>query len=119
MASYTELNKRPAHDFLHPELFATDWDTPKLDAEQYEKGLEQGRKSRTVGVGVYGTWWANGKDGSVTTSYEGIGYHASTAALLRGFLDSGCKVVIIRWGDEGMVQTVIKGEGSQRELALA
>lgn len=114
MASYTELNARPAVDFLHPELFGTDWDNrPEYAEEQYQEGLKTGRESREVFITCGGTWGAHGLSGSQTTSYEGIGYHAHTADLLRGFIASGVKIVIHRYGKS---PETIHGPGAQLQF---
>jgi hypothetical protein len=108
MKPYSVLNRMPAENFLKPELFTTDWDSQKGGEEQYQKGLKIGRESRTVGIASTGTWYADGKDGSSTVSYEGIGYHAHTASLLKGFLDSGCRIVVDRYYPEAGPGKVIK-----------
>lgn len=41
------------------------------------------------------------KDGSITSSYETIGYHGHTAALLQGFLDSGVPIRVYRYSELG------------------
>lgn len=96
---YSELNKLPPDAFLQWENFRTEYDCPgdAYSLEQYSNGLEIGRASVTVGISMNGTWYALGKDRSTTTSYEGIGYHRSTADLLHGLLDSGCPFVVHRF----------------------
>ena len=89
---YSFLNTLPPSAFLHPRMFKTDYDTPEKDQEQYEKDLEIGKESEYVTIERNGTWSAKHNMGGVTSSCEGIGYHASTAALLKGFLDSGTQV---------------------------
>jgi hypothetical protein len=99
---YSLLTSLPPRTFLHPRMFITGFDTPESDNEQYEKGLEIGRESEYVGIAKNGTWYSKPLRGGVCTSYEGIGYHRSTAALLKGFLDSGTEVYVSRYdfGDE-------------------
>ena len=91
-----EPNDRPALDFLRPERFRTGFDEPALGREQFAKGVIFGQTSAEVGVSANGTWYAIGRLGSLTTSSEKIGYHANTAELLRGFVASGCRVVVHR-----------------------
>lgn len=99
MASYEYLNALPPEAFKDPKNFVTEYDAwpcnKDLAAKQYAKGLSTGKEYGKVGVGCYGTWFAE-KPGSYTTSYEGIGYHAGTADLWRGFLDSGAEVWVHR-----------------------
>ena len=108
MASYAVLNAMPASAFLEPKNFHTDLDTPARCKEQYLKGVEIASRAKRVGVGAGGTWFADMKDGSCLTSYEGIGYHSGTADLWRGLLE--CEnVVIFRLPDLG--QTILKADG--------
>ncbi len=108
MKSYTELEALEPEAYLNPDNFKTGWDNnnPARQKQQYDKGLEVGAESEVVFISCNGTWGARGKDNSHTTSYEGIGYHSNTDALLRGFLDSGCKIVVYRYNKRG--PTVIK-----------
>jgi hypothetical protein len=111
MSTYERLNKLPAEAFLSPENFRTDWDhLPEKGyaEEQYQKGLKISNESKEVGVSVNGTWWAAGKDGSHTISYEGIGYHSCTADLLRGLLAGSAKFIVYRWTENGITETCIK-----------
>ncbi len=108
---YKELNAMPPESFLNPSLFITDYDTinPKRADEQYASGLETGRRCKAIIICANGTWSADTNDGGWITSYEGIGYHAHTASLLRGFIDSGTKIVVYR--DDGnchRTATIIK-----------
>jgi hypothetical protein len=66
-------------------------------AKQYAEGVRVSNASVRVGVTANGTWYAEGKDGSFTSSYEGVGYHACTADLLRGFLDGNAEFVVHRY----------------------
>jgi hypothetical protein len=97
--SYSVLNALPAKAFLNPEDFRTSYDASHTTykAEQYAHGLAVSNASLRVGVTAGGTWFAEGKDGSFTSSYEGVGYHACTADLLRGFLDGSAEVVVYRY----------------------
>jgi len=47
------------------------------------------------------------KDGSSMTSYEKIGYHANTADLLRGFIDSAVPIKVYRDTTEGITETLL------------
>lgn len=111
MGTYARLNTMPAESFLNPDNFKTDTDhlPEKGYAEQqFQKGLRISNESKEVGVGAGGTWWAAGKDGSHTTSYEGIGYHSCTADLLRGLLAGSAKFIVYRWTENGITETCIK-----------
>ncbi|MFA6270655.1 MAG: hypothetical protein WC657_05630 [Candidatus Paceibacterota bacterium] len=111
MGTYARLNAMPAESFLDPDKFKTDTDSyPEAGYadQQFQKGLKISNESLEVGVSAYGTWWAHGKDGSHTTSYEGIGYHSCTADLLRGFLAGTAKFIIYRLTDDGITETCIK-----------
>ena len=83
--------------FRYPSMFRANHDTELGNQKQYELGLEVGRESGYVTICKDGTWAARSLEGVVTTSYEQIGYHASTAALLQGFLDSGTEVYVDRY----------------------
>jgi len=101
---YSLLTGLSPECFKHPRMFITAFDTPERDAVQYKKGLETGKNSEYVTIARNGTWTARTNNGGVVTSYEGIGYHASTAALLRGFLDSGTEVYVSRENGETRIQ---------------
>lgn len=110
MQTYAQLNARPASDFLKPENFITKWDNinPILGQRQYEKGLRAREEYKQIFIGDGGTWGAHTKTGGLVTSYEGIGYHANTCDLLRGFLDSGIPIVVYRNTSEGIKEFTIK-----------
>lgn len=118
MKPYAILNRMPAEAFLNPDNFITGFDTKpisgstatrKIYAEnQYQKGRDIGKSAIEAGVSASGTWWAKTKEGAFISSHEGIGYHANTADLWRGFLDSECRIVIHRLTNEGIISTVIK-----------
>lgn len=98
--NYKEIERLTPEDFLRPELFVTQFDFQhkgKYDIEQYEKGKRQGEQAVVITISVSGTWGSSNKSGSSTSSYEGIGYHACTADLLRGFLESGAPIRVYRW----------------------
>lgn len=59
--------------------------------EQYQKGLDIGKRARKVYV-LNGVWSAALRDGGHLHSCEKIGYHRSTRELLKGFIDSGVEV---------------------------
>lgn len=83
--------------FLNPELFVTPQDTPNRKEWQYAKGLETGKKASHISISYTGVWGALLKDGGDLSGYEKIGYHANTADLLRGFIDSGCEIHVYRF----------------------
>ncbi len=86
----------PASIYNHPRVFRAAWDSPELDQKQYDKGREVGEESEYITITEKGTWVSQLENGASSTSYEIIGYHASTAALLAGFLDSGTQVYVAR-----------------------
>ncbi|WP_340376631.1 hypothetical protein U5640_16935 [Streptomyces sp. SS7] len=120
MRPYSELNALPPEDFLNPENFATEFDgrVPGYAEEQYRKGLETSHEYDRVVIRANGTWAAecgpyypeaNIYMGNAAYSYEGIGYHGETAALLRGFLDGPAPVdVERRQADYSVITTRIK-----------
>lgn len=116
-SGYEELNQLTPDSFLLWENFRTHFDAfPNREgykAEQYQTGLRIGAESRYVFISCNSTWGSVGKDGKHTTSYEGIGYHAGTSDLLKGFLDSGVPIVVFRLYDreEGPItETWIQGD---------
>lgn len=104
--NYHELEKLPAHAYLNPENFITEYDHVHIDngynQDQYNHGLEIGTEYDVVKLNYRGVWSAE-RAGSLVTSYEGIGYHAGTAFLLMGFLDSGCRIEVYREGWQAIV----------------
>ena len=105
---YSTLNKLSPESFLTPSNFVTDFDKMHDESKKrakYLEGLKIGSESKEVFISQNTTWGAVGKGGGMTTSYEGIGYHALTAHLLQGFIDSGCKMTVYR---EGKQPTIIK-----------
>ncbi|WP_328377067.1 hypothetical protein OHB13_11995 [Streptomyces sp. NBC_00440] len=116
---YIVLNSLPPEEFLKPENFATEFDARNADAaeRQYRYGLKLSTDYGRIIIRANSTWAA--EDGPVdpitrartlgSYSYEGIGYHAHTAALLRGFLDGPAPVdVERRQGDYSVKTTRIK-----------
>jgi len=93
MKTYAELSELAPEEYLNWQQFGS-W-----SEEQYQKGLRIGRESTRVSLSVKGVWGSNGKDGSSCSSYEGIGYHAGTGALMKGFIDSGVPIVVYRWSN--------------------
>jgi len=112
--SYNELNSLPPTAFLVWEDFRTPADTwdanlsGRLADRQYELGRNVSRMARRVIISADGTWASVNLDGSLTQSYEGIGYHACTAHLLHGFLDGPAELVVYRYVNGGFTHTVIK-----------
>ena len=82
--------------FKCPRIFRTAWDSSSLDQKQYDKGVRIGKESEYITISERGTWSSKLLNGGSNTSYETIGYHASSAALLAGFLDSGTEVYVAR-----------------------
>lgn len=98
--SYDELEQMPAETYLTPETFSHPIDGMDYGLKQYQTGLATGQRAERITIGERGVWGAKMKDGAILTSYEGIGYHSGTAPLLRGFIDSGCPIVVYRKGKE-------------------
>jgi len=96
-----------ATDYWYPHLFTTANDTNEYGEKQYQKGLDIGRKANLVSISIYGSWTAQMKDGGSMTSYEKIGYHANTAGLLQGFLESGVVIKVYRDTTEGITETLL------------
>jgi len=96
-----------ATDYRYPYLFTTAMDNTSGDDQQYTKGLDIGRKANLVSISIYGSWTAQMKDGGSMTSYEKIGYHANTADLLRGFIDSAVPIKVYRDTTEGITETLL------------
>lgn len=96
--TYAELRELPAEAYLDPSRFNNGFDDahPRIGAENYEKGLKTGRAAKTIHIAVNSVWGASMLDGSSISSYTGIGYHTGTAGLLRGFIDSGCEILVHR-----------------------
>jgi hypothetical protein len=110
---YTELTELAPEEYLNWQSFDTEGDSYPGNVqrgyaeEQYQKGLEIGRKNDVVFICGNGTWGAERNapgQNSYTTSYEGIGYHACTKDLLHGFLDSGAPVLVYRHNLSGGVR---------------
>ena len=103
---YYELEQLPAEAYLEWKNFKTSVDNLpcniKKAKEQYTKGLKIGREYDEITLSVRGIWGAH-KENSSCQSYEGIGYHANTQWLLKGFLDSGCPIAVYRLGQKGKI----------------
>jgi hypothetical protein len=96
MKPYSQLCILAPEAYLKPEDFTTGFDTDALAKKQYEKGLKVSNESVEVGISANGCWYAVGHDGSLTTSYEGVGFHTNTADLLRGLLAGTAKFHVYR-----------------------
>lgn len=100
------FSKFSANDFLDPNKFKTSMDYS--NSNQYAKGLDISNNAVSIGVSVHDTWWACMKDGSRMTSYEKLGYHSNTCALLSGFLAGSASFQVYRMTDKGVVTSIIK-----------
>jgi hypothetical protein len=107
MSNYT------ADDFRNADNFRTGYDTDAGSKDAYAKGRRIGMQSKSVTIALNDTWSADGKTGGILTSYQRLGYHADTAALLRGLLDSGVMLAVYRDTGRAIVRHNI------RELAAA
>lgn len=114
MRSYKILNALPPEAFLNPADFVTAWggekDTAYL-AKQREVALEASWRAYETGGHVYvsanGAWGASGPGWFIST-YEGIGYHAGTAAVLEGLLEGPAAFDVYRDVDGKVTRTRIK-----------
>lgn len=96
-------SKYRAADFLDPENFNTGWpgDTSPYAAEQYDKGIALAKEFTEINIAVNDVWSAsNPEQRKSCHSYEKLGYHAGTASLLAGMLDSGLPIFVHRWTDK-------------------
>ncbi|MER6102426.1 hypothetical protein ABT115_08865 [Streptomyces sp. NPDC001832] len=115
---YSELNALPPEDFLNPENFVTGYDeqNPDYAEKQYREGLRLSNEYDRITICANGTWTAD-IEGPHTyrwlTSTEGIGYHAHTASLLRGFLDGPAPVDVARRQSDYSVKTTRIKEASK------
>lgn len=110
MRSYKELAAMPAQNYLNPALFVTCFDGPNnaaWRARQYAKGLELATTYNEIHIAINSLWSAQ-KPNATMNAYEGIGYHAGTADLLRGFLAGTAKVIVHRCIDGISSKTTIK-----------
>lgn len=98
--TYTEIENLAAEAFLNPDNFVTAYDKMH-DAEKrqakYACGLEYSNTHERIIINHKGVWSARNYSGILTSSCEGIGYHAITCELLRGFLDGTAQIIIMRW----------------------
>lgn len=108
---YKTLSSLPAEAYLNSERFVTAFDAMHKNrdtaARQYQHGMDVGKRANRVHIAVNSVWSASMKDGGSLQSYEGIGYHACTADLLRGFLDSGVTIVVHRYADDGRAVSAV------------
>ncbi len=100
MPSYAVLNAMPPEAFLNPALFVTGWDSLPANIASAPAARARGLKLKADGcnsihITAGGVWGAKGPNFYIE-SYEGIGYHANTAALLEGFLASGLPIIVYR-----------------------
>jgi hypothetical protein len=107
-----------ADDFRNPSNFRTEYDSAAGGAEAYAKGRRIGAKAQEVTIAINDTWGATSDNGGHITSYQRIGYHADTAELLRGILDSGCKLAVYRDNGRGITRAELAA-GRPQELAAA
>jgi hypothetical protein len=106
----TELEELQPEAYLNWEQFRTPYDAKQPDycQQQYDEGLKIGSNARCIIINYNSVWNSSNKDNSHILSYEKIGYHAGTADLLHGFLDSEVQINVIRWTKEGLELTTIK-----------
>jgi len=96
---YATLNKLPAHTFLDWEKFKTNYaieQNEEYTLKRYNEALKISQEAQEVFISASGTWGADLKNGGLLSSYEGIGYHAGSAWMLKGFLDGPASIVVYR-----------------------
>jgi len=84
--------------FLDPANFETDYDGDILDSypdRQYAKGIAQGEGAHRVTISANDVWHSDNRDGSMTSSYERLGYHRATRQLFLGFLNSDVEILVM------------------------
>jgi hypothetical protein len=108
-------SKYTAEDFRNPSNFQTEYDSATGGAEAYAKGRRIGAKARSVVIALNDTWSAESENGGILTAYQRFGYHADTAELLRGLLDSGVALSVYR--DNG--RAIVRHDVKAQELAAA
>jgi len=117
MASYRELEALPPEAYLDASRFVTCCDkfaenvASDLAGKKYQTGLKYGMEAKEqkgyISLSYKGVWGASYGNCDVSSS-EGIGYHACTASLLQGFLDSGCEIRVTRYRDGQFLTTKIR-----------
>jgi len=97
-----DLNADPQElrQWLEPEQHVTTFDADDdYAARRYVDGLALSHRFRRIVIKDWsGQWSAEGDDvhpNSTLMSYECIGYHRSTDALLRGFIDGPAAIVVV------------------------
>lgn len=104
------ISKFLSDDFYRPDRFVTGFDTLERGAKQFNKGMEIGKQAYEINIAINDTWSARIKrvkrlspsndeveyEESTLSSYEKLGYHANTCDLLKGFISSGCKLIVHR-----------------------
>jgi hypothetical protein len=100
--SYAVLRALPPEAYLDPAGFRTGDDhlhgANGYPAQQYRQGRSVSAEAEEIHITAAGTWGARLPAGGYLTAAEGIGYHACTADLLRGFLDGPAPILVWRDG---------------------
>jgi hypothetical protein len=113
---YCQLEKLSAWEYLNPSSFITDFDglpshiNRGYALKQHNKGIEIGKEYHKIHIDEHSLWSASSPN-SLCSSYEGIGYHACTADLLSGFLQSPAAIIVHRLKGENLVSQIIKPSG--------
>lgn len=106
MHTVDRLAQLPAEAFRNPDNFrvaADDWqENADLPRRQAAVIAELAPNVRHFVINANGTWGAEMTDGGILSTYETIGYHSGTAALLRAILDTGKPVIVYRRGLGGV-----------------
>lgn len=97
-----DVQRHPVSSFMG---FATGWDNlPENIAKRsadYDRGWKVGMNAKRIILNRSLRWESDNLDGSYTTSYEKLGYHANTAYFYAGLVASG--VQIDWYTDDGLV----------------
>lgn len=99
-----ELAELSPEDFLFPEKFVTEWPIEKDPTFILNKELEGRNLSREAfrdGGAIHisaDCVWSHSAGSYSVQSFERIGYHAGTWALLKGFLSGPAAIYVHRKG---------------------
>jgi hypothetical protein len=108
--SYAILRALRPEAYLDPDRFITRYDRQHdggpYPADQYRHGRDVSAEALEVHITAAGTWGAKLPAGGYIIAAEGIGYHACTTDLLRGFLDGPAPVLV--WRDGRPLPLMIK-----------
>lgn len=111
-----EIRSLPPEAYLDPSRFVTSYPLERSEdylAQRRQEGLEVATTYKEVHISIYGSWSAaHGPRGGSLSASETIGWHVATAALLEGFLAGTASIIVHRFADGKITETVIK-QGSK------